>query len=61
MNRLHLYEDKKGILHLCEGGQIGNDRSTYVVWTKCGKDVPKDKSFLSYENVTCKKCLASLS
>ena len=54
----HLYEDKNKILHTCLGSQIhiGNP-DTYLVWTKCGKDVPANKSFRSVEEVTCPECL----
>jgi len=53
----HLYQSKDGKIHACEGGQTTNDRSTYVVWTKCGIDVPANKSFRSGESVTCEKCM----
>lgn len=53
----HLYEDKNGIKHLCEGNRIHRD--VYLVWTKCGHDVPQDHSFVSNEVATCKLCLVS--
>jgi hypothetical protein len=57
----HLYEDKKGIIHFCESSQIvPSDRSTRLVWTKCGKDVPAYKSFNSIEPVTCEGCLTDM-
>ena len=52
----HLYEDEKGIIHLCEGGQIASDRSTYLVWTLCLIDVPANESFKSEEDATCNQC-----
>jgi hypothetical protein len=55
----HLYESGDGMIHSCEGGQIANDRSTYVVWTRCGKDVPANMSFRADISPTCKKCLDS--
>jgi len=53
----HLYQTTDGLIHECEGEEIGNDKSTYIVWTKCGLDVPSNKSFRSTEAVTCPKCL----
>ena len=53
----HLYESPDKKLHLCEGGQITNDRTTYVVWTKCGIDVLANESFKNYEDPTCEKCM----
>jgi len=50
----HLYDDGT-VVHLCEGKQVHPD--VYLVWTKCGKDVPANKSFMSEESITCKKCL----
>ncbi len=52
----HLYKDKNGIIHLCEGSQIHRD--VYLVWSKCEKDVPANKSFESKEVATCEFCLA---
>ena len=51
----HLYQDKKGTIHLCEGDFAGApNRSPFLVWTKCGKDVPANKSFTSnHEAVDC--------
>ena len=53
----HLYEDKNGGIHLCEGSQIHRD--VYLVWTKCEKDVPANKSFKSKEVATCKSCISA--
>jgi len=54
----HLYQSPDGVIHKCEGGQIAvGDPSTYVVWTKCNKDVPANKSFKSEEVATCMECL----
>ncbi len=52
----HLYQSPDGLIHECEGGQLANDRCTYVVWTKCEIDVPANCSFKSQESVTCTKC-----
>lgn len=55
----HFYEDKKGIMHLCNASQIiPSDVNTYIVWTLCEKmDVPADKSFLSDMHVaSCIDC-----
>ena len=52
----HLYDDKKYI-HLCEGSRIHeNSPDTYLVWTKCGIDVPAGESFKSDECITCPDC-----
>lgn len=54
----HLYQSPDGVIHECEGNQIvGNDQTTYIVWTKCGIDIPANQSFKSNEQATCKKCL----
>ena len=52
----HLYDNKKYI-HLCEGSRIHeNSPDTYLVWTKCGIDVPAGESFKSDECITCPDC-----
>ena len=51
----HLYKDKSGVLHACEGGQI--HPNVYLVWTLCGIDVPANKSFKSRELATCEDCI----
>jgi len=54
----HLYEDKNGVIHSCQGSQmIPCNSDTYLVWTDCEKDVPADKSFKSEEKATCENCL----
>lgn len=54
----HLYEDKNGLIHECESGQImQRDKYTKLVWTKCNKDVPANNSFNSNELATCKNCV----
>jgi len=57
----HLYEDKNGIIHLCEENTMfqGADSQMRLVWTKCEKDVPANESFKSKEVATCKSCLAA--
>ncbi len=55
----HLYEDKKGIVHACESGDFNFYQNPIkLAWTKCGKDVPANKSFKSGEQPTCKCCSA---
>lgn len=56
----HLYQSKNGMIHLCEGGHVTIDKQNYLVWTKCGVDVPANKSFKSYEYVTCPKCIEEM-
>lgn len=55
----HMYEDKSGITHFCDGAQIvpGNV-GTYIVWTLCEKmDVPAAQSFKSdYRTADCVDC-----
>ncbi len=56
----HLYQDKNQVTHLCDGDRmISNNLDTYLVWTKCGKDVPANKSFKSKETANCQACLAN--
>jgi hypothetical protein len=50
----HLYQDEKGVIHACEGSEV--HPGIYLVWTKCEKDVPANKSFKSDETVTCEAC-----
>ncbi len=55
----HFYEDKYGVIHLCDGAQIvPSDVETYIVWTLCEKmDVPADTSFMSdYHVADCVDC-----
>lgn len=55
---LYLHQTADGLIHECNGEQIiANDKSTYLVWTKCEIDVPENKSLKSNEVVTCYKCL----
>lgn len=49
----HLYESN-GKLHACEMKEI--HPGIRLVWTKCGKDVPANKSFRSRESATCEAC-----
>lgn len=52
----HLYQSSNGLIHECEGAQIGNDRDTYRVWTKCEIDVPANQSYMGEDPVTCPEC-----
>ncbi len=53
----HLYEDKAGVIHSCESSQmIPGNKGTVLVWTKCNKDVPANKSFTSREFISCPEC-----
>ena len=52
----HLYQTSDGLIHECEGDHATLDMKNYLVWTKCGKDVPANKSFRSYEVATCPGC-----
>ena len=52
----HLYESSDRKIHICEGSNIPTITGPYVVWTKCGIDVPANKSFQSDELPTCLKC-----
>ena len=54
MKLKHLYECD-GIIHECQGDYVNRD--IYLIWTKCNKDVPADKSFMGDERVTCFDCL----
>lgn len=52
----HLYEDRSGLKHDCILHNL--HRGIDLVWTKCGMDVPGDKSFrTSYEGSTCLECI----
>jgi len=51
----HLYQDKDGVIHSCEKGN--GPPGIVLVWTKCNKDVPENKSFVSNEKPTCEQCL----
>jgi len=56
----HLWEDRKGVIHLCDGSRlVDSDKNTYVVWTICEIDVPANESFKSEEQPTCAKCMAT--
>ena len=52
----HLYESSEK-LHICEGANVPDITGPYVVWTKCGIDVPANKSFKSFEIPTCLRCI----
>ena len=54
----HLYQDKNGVIHACEGSEV--HRGIYLVWTKCDKDVPANQSFKSDEKPTCEECLLKI-
>jgi integrase len=47
----HFYEDKKQVIHLCDGAQIATFGGPYLVWTLCEKiDVPANQSFMSFHS-----------
>lgn len=52
----HYYEDKAGLIHLCNGADV--TPKDFLVWTLCEKmDVPADKSFMSFHTVAnCTPC-----
>ena len=58
----HLYESKDGIIHACEGTSMHPDNpvGTKLVWTKCSKDVPANKSFMGAEKITCQACAEAI-
>lgn len=49
-----LYQDYGGEIHACMdvGGEI---------MTECGCQAPREKVFMSSENVTCERCVAARS
>ena len=49
-----LYEDLNKIIHLCESSEVY--KNITLIWTKCEKDVPANKAFLSEEKATCQLC-----
>ena len=56
----HLYEEN-GNIHTCDSGRaISHDSGTYLVWTKCGIDVPANQSFKSKEVSNCSNCAEPL-
>lgn len=56
----HLYEDKNGTIHACDSGDFNFYQNPIkLVWTRCNKDVPANKSFKGGEEVTCAGCKAA--
>lgn len=55
----HLYEDKQGIIHVCNLHMIHGN--VFLVTSLCGKDVPANNSFKSDEKPTCKACIRIIS
>ena len=51
----YIYEDKEGIIHLCNLHMIHGD--VFLATTLCEKDVPANMSFKSQEVPTCKECI----
>lgn len=54
----HLYTDTNGVIHSCQQNEV--HRGINLVWTDCGKDVPANKSFRSWEGPTCMDCALAL-
>lgn len=45
------------VIHECDGARmVASDPGTYLVWTKCGVDVPANAAFYGVTPVTCKEC-----
>ena len=57
-----LWDDGKQI-HACFGERAAPfDSRTFLVWTKCGKDVPANSGFTNKsESVTCTECVPVLA
>ena len=49
-----LHQDKKGVVHFCEGNEV--HRGVTLIWTLCNKDVPANGAFRSWEGSTCMEC-----
>ena len=46
------------VVHFCEGGEP--HPGDFLIWTKCGRDVPPDEAYVvdgNTETVTCRACL----
>lgn len=54
----HLYLGKGGIIHHCQSSET--HPGINLVWTDCGKDVPANASFRSWEAVTCMECAIAM-
>lgn len=49
-------------VHDCEGARIiPFDPGTFLVWTKCGIDVPANQGVNGTDAVTCKGCSTGLN
>lgn len=50
--------EQSGVVHNCEGARmVPFDAGTFLVWTKCGKDVPAGAAFRNpKEHATCPDC-----
>lgn len=53
------WKDGTGIIHGCEGGNA--TPKDFILWTICKKhDVPANKGFASFEEITCHHCKTTL-
>lgn len=50
--------DDGTLIHACEGDRaVSFDPATFLVWTKCGRDVPAGRAFeFNGAAVTCDTC-----
>lgn len=57
-----LYDDGK-VTHACEGDRmVPFDPGTFLVWTKCGRDVPANQGYVGvHSTATCPECTANNS
>lgn len=55
---LHLYHSNDGKIHHCCSSEV--HPGIKLVWTDCGKDVPANISFRSWEAVTCMECAIAM-
>lgn len=50
------FDDGK-VIHACEGNRmVPFDHGTFLVWTRCGKDVPAGRGFVGGNDANCPAC-----
>lgn len=54
----HLWRESTDIVHAVQGARMVPDNPyTYLTWTRCGRDVRSQQTFLGSDPVTCPACL----
>jgi len=55
---MNIFWEENDIIHACESTEM--HKGITLIWTKCNRDVPANKSFYGNEKITCDECIKEL-